>query len=97
MADPSTRTFSSDFRRFFVRGLVVLLPTVLTLWIVVYAYQFVNTTIAEPINGGIRLGMYELAPYWQPLRTWFDPSESEIQAAMAAAGPKPVTHEETAL
>ena len=61
MSDPSERTFSADFKRFFVRGLVVLLPSVLTLWIVVYAYQFVDSTIAEPINHGIRLGMYERA------------------------------------
>jgi uncharacterized membrane protein len=89
MSDSPARTFSADFKRFFVRGLVVLLPTILTLWIVVYAYQFVDNTIAEPINRGIRLGMYELAPYWEPLRDWFDPSEEEIVAAMATAGAKP--------
>lgn len=82
------RTFTTDFRRFFVRGLVVLLPTVLTLWIVVYAYQFVYRTIAEPINQGIRWSMYEFSPYWQPLRSWFDPTEEEITAALAAAGSK---------
>ena len=50
--NPAARTFSSDFKRFFVRGLVVVLPSVLTLWIVVKAYQFVDNTIAEPINPG---------------------------------------------
>jgi len=89
MSDSNPRTFTADFRRFFVRGLVVLLPTVLTLWIVVYAYQFVNNTIAEPINGSIRWGMYELSPYWQPLRDWFDASEEDVQAVLAtASGPK---------
>jgi uncharacterized membrane protein len=89
MSEASNRTFTSDFKRFFVRGLVVLLPTVLTLWLVVYAYRFVYNAIAEPINRGIRWCMYELAPYWQPLRTWFDPAEGEITAAIAAAGSKP--------
>ena len=57
MSDPSARTFTSDFRRFFLRGLVVVLPTVLTLWIVVKAYQFVDNTIAEPINRSVRVMM----------------------------------------
>jgi uncharacterized membrane protein len=93
MSDAPARTFSADFKRFFVRGLVVLLPTVLTLWLVVYAYQFIDNTIAEPINQGIRLGMYELAPHWQPLRDGFDPEEEEIAAALAVAGPKPPPRE----
>jgi uncharacterized membrane protein len=97
MSDAPARTFTADFKRFFVRGLVVLLPTVLTLWLVVYAYHFIDNTIAEPINKGIRLGMYELSPYWQPLRDHFDPSEEEIGAALAAAGPKPPPRDEVFL
>ena len=31
MSSPPVRSFSADFKQFFVRGLVVLLPTVLTL------------------------------------------------------------------
>ena len=61
---PSARTFSSDFKRFFIRGLVVLLPSVLTLWILVTAYKFVDNTIAEPINRGVRLAINNLAPHW---------------------------------
>lgn len=86
MTDPEARTFTSDFRRFFIRGLVVLLPTVLTLWILVYAYQFVDSAIAEPINRWVRMGMNEMAPYWQPLRTQFDPTGVEVEAAMALGG-----------
>ncbi len=37
-------------RRIFVRGLAALLPTILTIAIVVLAYQFVNKYIANPIN-----------------------------------------------
>lgn len=83
MSDQSDRTFSADFRRFFLRGLVVLLPSVLTLWIVVKAYQFVDTTIAEPINRGVRLTMNNAARYWEPLRDGFDPSDARIDAVLA--------------
>jgi len=93
MADPNS-TFTSDFRRFFVRGLAVLLPTILTLWIVVYAYQFVYRTIAEPINRGIRWCMLELSPYWQPLRAWFDPTEQQLSAALTTVGTQPPPREQ---
>ena len=42
-------TFGADFKQFFLRGLVVLLPSVLTLWICVKAYQFIDNTIAVGI------------------------------------------------
>jgi uncharacterized membrane protein len=77
--NPAARTFSSDFKRFFLRGLVVLLPSVLTLWIVVKAYQFVDNTIAEPINGWVRVGLIQASTAWAPLRQHFDPSETAIQ------------------
>lgn len=85
----ASRTFSSDFKRFFVRGLVVLLPSVLTLWIVVKAYQFVNNNIAEPINGWVKVGLVQLSGAWEPLQTVFDPTMGEIEteaAVQRAAG-----------
>jgi uncharacterized membrane protein len=85
MTDPSARTFSSDFKRFFLRGLVVLLPTLLTLWIVVAAYQFVDRNIAEPINHGVRLAMYNLTPHWDVLAKNFSPSDAQMTAARAEA------------
>jgi uncharacterized membrane protein len=45
----------SGTSRFFLRGLGVILPSVLTLWILVAAFRFVDGNIAEPINAGIRL------------------------------------------
>ena len=75
MSDPSARTFSADFKRFFLRGLVVLLPTVLTLWIVVKAYQFVDNQIAEPINRGLRLGVVKATRVWEPLQKHFGSAE----------------------
>ncbi|MHC4774859.1 MAG: DUF502 domain-containing protein [Planctomycetota bacterium] len=92
--NPAARTFSSDFKRFFLRGLVVLLPSVLTLWIVVKAYQFVDNTIAEPINGWVRVGLIQTATAWEPLREEFDPSETAIQAearTREAAGVAPLS------
>ncbi|MFM1804585.1 MAG: hypothetical protein RL136_1464 [Planctomycetota bacterium] len=40
--------------RFFMRGLGVVLPSVLTLWILVAAFRFVDSNIAAPINAGMR-------------------------------------------
>lgn len=65
MSDPTARTFRSDFKRFFVRGLVILLPTMVTLWIVVTAYQFIDSKIAQPINSGMKAGLKNLGPYWR--------------------------------
>jgi uncharacterized membrane protein len=59
-------TFSSDFRRFFGRGLAVLLPSILTLWLLWTAFVFVFNNVAEPINRGIRLAVLEIAPYVVP-------------------------------
>ncbi len=44
------RSFKSDFRRSFIKGLVVLLPTVLTLIILIQVYQFIQDSIGTPIN-----------------------------------------------
>ena len=54
MAPPSKRSRRTNFRQFFFRGLAILLPTVLTIWLLIAAYQFVDTKIAEPINVGVR-------------------------------------------
>jgi uncharacterized membrane protein len=79
MSEHSDRTFSSDFKRFFLRGLVILLPSVLTLWIIVMAYQFVDKNIAEPINRGVRLLMVNASPYFKPLQDAFDPADPQIR------------------
>ncbi len=82
------RTFSSDFRRFFVRGLVILLPSVLTLWIMVKAYQFVDTNIADPVNSWIRLAMNNVAKVWEPLAEVeaFKPTDDEVLAERLTLG-----------
>lgn len=49
----------SRFRQFFFRGLAILLPTVLTIWIFVAVYNFVDQKIAVPINGWVKQGVIE--------------------------------------
>lgn len=93
MSEHAARTFGSDFKRFFLRGLVVLLPTVLTLWIVVKAYQFIDSAIAEPINQGLRLAIAKATPGLPVMQMWFDPSDEavdrEMQDMVLAAGLAP--------
>ena len=50
----STPSRRGNFRRFFLRGLAVVLPATLTLWVLVQAYLWVDSSIAQPINNGVR-------------------------------------------
>lgn len=74
------RTFWADFKRFFLRGLAILLPSVLTIWIVVQLYLFVDRQVASPINAGIRAGVVWVMPRlpdrMQP--SWFQVTEREL-------------------
>ena len=78
MPKSERRTFRGDFRRFFVKGLAVLLPTVLTLWILVKAYEFIDVTIAQPINGGIRFVIGKATPHLAFLEEQFEPSDTMV-------------------
>lgn len=80
--NPAARTFSSDFKRFFLRGLVVLLPSVLTLWILVTAYKFIDNNIADPINGWVKVGLIQVTARSEPLRRFFDPDPSTADGEM---------------
>ncbi len=71
-ADESPSRRSSSFRKFFVRGLAILLPTVLTLWILVMVYNFVNDRIASQINLGVQEAVLRMTP-------WPAVSDQEIQ------------------
>lgn len=51
----------------FLRGLAVLLPSVLTLWLLVTAYQFIDSKIAEPINTGIRSAYIQIPKHFPDL------------------------------
>jgi uncharacterized membrane protein len=53
----------SPFRKFFLRGLGILLPTVLTIWILLTIYQFLQHRIAEPINRGVQELVLQATPW----------------------------------
>ena len=51
-------------RGYFLRGLAVLLPTIITIWIFVWGYQFIQNNISRHINKGLvwlimRSGSYD--------------------------------------
>ncbi len=62
-----------NFRPFFLRGLAILLPTVLTIWLLSVSYQFVQDRIAGPINQGVRAGIVA----WSPLPAAHDEDYDE--------------------
>lgn len=69
--------------QFFLRGVGVVLPSVLMLWIFVAAYRFVDSNIAEPINSGLRL-VAALSAESIPLEQ-FLPTEAEVAAEQTRA------------
>lgn len=75
-------TFAADFKRFFIRGLAILLPSVLTLWIVWQAYLFVERQVAEPINSGIRRVVLWTIPRTvndNKLPSWFVVTDAQLE------------------
>ena len=77
------KSASSDPKRAFLRGLAVLLPSVLTLWLMVKAYQFIDSSIAEPINGGIKMIVVHVPSYFLDSSEYlaFGPTEEALHAA----------------
>ncbi|MBL4697400.1 MAG: hypothetical protein JKX70_01060, partial [Phycisphaerales bacterium] len=57
-----TDSFTSDFKRFFSRGLAILLPTAVTLWLLVQAFGFVFNNVAQPINRATRFAVIWVVP-----------------------------------
>jgi len=48
-----------QFKSYFLRGLAVLLPTILTIWIFIWGYNFIQDNISIHINRGlVRLTMF---------------------------------------
>ncbi|HRQ71767.1 MAG TPA: DUF502 domain-containing protein [Phycisphaerales bacterium] len=78
------RTFTGDFRRFFGRGMAILLPSALTLWILVQLFNFLMNNVGQPINRGVRMAIIEVTPRIVPdgrLPSWFRVTEDEIAEA----------------
>lgn len=81
--DKPTRSFSRDFRTFFVRGLVILLPTVITLGLLVWAGRFLWNNVASPINRAVRWGVVETMPIFTSedgAPEWYRVNEEQIAA-----------------
>ena len=80
---PRTKaTFRDDFKRFFGRGLTILLPSILTLWILWYAFVFVYNSVAAPINAGVRATIVWAVPRTLPVREWpamFVVTDAEVE------------------
>ena len=72
-------SFMEDFRRFFGRGLAVLLPSILTLWLLWQAFVFLFNNVAEPINRGIRVVVVEVTP-----RVWPENQQPEFMQVTGA-------------
>jgi uncharacterized membrane protein len=51
---PNRDNFSTDFRRFFMRGLAALLPTLITLWLLMKVWEFLWQSIGVYIIFGIK-------------------------------------------
>lgn len=83
MSKKAGRSFGSDFRQFFVRGIVTLLPAVLTLWILVQAYRFVDQNIAQPLNSLSRFVVIKTIPVMyrdeDKYPTWYRVSPKAIE------------------
>ena len=78
---PPPRPPASRTRKFFIRGLAILLPTVLTIWILVAAYGFVQANIAGPINAMVRESvLYGSEWSGRPFPAVDDASVAEFQA-----------------
>ncbi|MEO1007761.1 MAG: DUF502 domain-containing protein [Planctomycetota bacterium] len=85
-------TFMQDFKRFFGRGLAVLLPSILTLWLLWQAFVFVFSNVAEPINTGIRTVVINAVPAVVPeenLPDVFSVDPEEVDEFLALPEGKP--------
>jgi uncharacterized membrane protein len=62
-------SFSEDFRRFFRRGLAALLPTLITLWLLVKIWGFLWETLGKNLIWAIKQSQFY---YQQPFAQWGD-------------------------
>ena len=74
-------SFGANFRHFFIRGLAIVLPTVLTIWLLLAAYQFVQVRIADPINRGLKGLVVRLTPWPVPADSDFDAIRDRLMPA----------------
>jgi uncharacterized membrane protein len=81
-----------SLRNYFLRGLAVLLPTMLTIWIFIWGYSFIQQNISIHINRGlVRLitALPWLLPEWskeQLIKFWVDGYGSIAGFVLAVIG-----------
>ena len=56
--------FSEDFRRFFLRGLATVLPTLITLWLFIKVWDFLWENVGRYILWGIKWLWVNTAGWW---------------------------------
>lgn len=78
---------SGHFQRFFLRGLAVVLPATLTLWVLVQAYLWIDRSIAQPINNFIQYVIVQIFWQWPGIGAWFGvvPSPEELDKLRIAS------------
>jgi uncharacterized membrane protein len=57
-------TFTQDFRQFFLRGLAALLPTLITLWLLVWAWNFLWESLGRHLIWAMKYAWGNLAGKW---------------------------------
>lgn len=85
-------SFGSDFRHFFGRGLAILLPSILTLWLLWQAFSFLLKNVAEPINTGLRATTVWVMPLFldeEKPPEWFRVTEEQVRNRMTQSGTLP--------
>jgi len=73
------------FKSYFLRGLAVLLPTIVTIWIFVWAYTFINGNISIYINKGL-VRLINAIPFLLPSWSLDDLTKFWVTGAGAIAG-----------
>ena len=84
---PTHHSFGGDFKRFFGRGLGILLPSIVTLWLLWQAFVFVFNTVAEPINRSLRVGVIRATPLLfeeEDWPTWYVVTPDQVGLRSAA-------------
>lgn len=62
--EPSRAGFGEDFRRFFLRGLATLLPTLITLWLLFWVWNTLWENIGRHIIWVIKSTWYQFGGWW---------------------------------
>jgi len=80
MSERRKAPITLNFRRLFFRGLTILLPSILTIWILIAAYGFVKNKIADPINAGVREFILQTSNWPIALEAQIVANERKIRA-----------------